>query len=68
MRLLIATTALLILAATTQTHAAFDDHFTDKTLRIDYHHTGDATTEVVSIDRVYVYGTWAGSLVNLVDT
>jgi len=47
--------------------AAFDDHFVDKTLRIDYHHLGDADTDVVSIDRIYRYGTWAGSLVNLVD-
>ncbi len=47
--------------------AAFDDHFVDKTLRIDYHHLGDADTDVVSIDRFYRYGTWAGSLVNLVD-
>ena len=48
-------------------HAAFDDHFTDKTLRIDYYHTGAADTETVALDRVYEYGTWAGSLVNLVD-
>ena len=47
--------------------AAFDDHFVDKTLRIDYHHLGDADTDAVSIDRIYRYGTWAGSLVNLVD-
>jgi hypothetical protein len=66
MKHLIAMTALIVLAAT-PVHAAFDDYFTDRTLRIDYHHTGDATTELVSIDRVYVYGAWAGSLVNLVD-
>jgi hypothetical protein len=47
--------------------AAFDEYFVDKTLRIDYYHTGDATTETVAIDRVYEYGTWAGSLNNLVD-
>jgi hypothetical protein len=48
--------------------AAFEDHFVDKTMRIDYHHTGDANTEIVSLDRIYEYGTWAGSLKNLVDT
>ncbi|NIO29823.1 MAG: peptidase M64 [Candidatus Latescibacteria bacterium] len=48
-------------------HAAFDDYFVDRTMRIDYHHTGDANTEIVSIDRVYEYGTWAGSLENFVD-
>ena len=47
--------------------AAFDDYFIDKTLRIDYHHTGDATTELVAVDRIYQYDAWAGSLVNLVD-
>jgi len=45
----------------------FDDYFVDKTLRIDYHHLGDATTDIASIDQVYRYGTWAGSVVNLVD-
>ncbi len=47
--------------------AGFNDYFSDKTMRIDYHHTGDATTEIVSLDRVYRYGAWAGSLTNLVD-
>jgi hypothetical protein len=46
---------------------SFNKYFSDKTMRIDYHHTGDATTEVVSLDRVYRYGVWAGSLTNLVD-
>lgn len=49
------------------TLAAFDDYFADKTFRIDYYHTGDAKTEVIAIDRIYEYGTWAGSLHNLVD-
>jgi hypothetical protein len=48
--------------------SAFEDHFMDKTMRIDYHHTGDANSEIVSIDRVYEYGAWAGSMKNLVDS
>jgi hypothetical protein len=48
--------------------SGFDGYFTDQTMRIDYHHTGDATTEIVSIDRIYEYGTWAGSVQNLVDS
>jgi hypothetical protein len=59
--------ALVILCSAATAGAAFDDYFTDKTMRIDYHHTGDAETEIVSLDRVYRYGVWAGSLVNLVD-
>ena len=45
----------------------FDQYFVDKTMRIDYLHTGNAEVEVVALDRVYAYGKWAGSLVNLVD-
>lgn len=68
MRRTIAATVVLVLAVLpVAANAAFDDYFVDKTMRIDYHHTGDAETEVVSIDRVYEYGIWAGSLVNLVD-
>jgi hypothetical protein len=45
----------------------FDNYFVDKTMRIDYYHIGDATSETVTLDHVYQYGTWAGSLNNLVD-
>ena len=45
----------------------FDEYFVDKTMRIDYAHVGDAETEIISIDRIYRYGVWAGSLVNLID-
>jgi hypothetical protein len=45
----------------------FNDYFTDQTMRIDYYHTGDAASEIVTIDQVYRYGTWAGSLNSLPD-
>ncbi|MFC2139797.1 M64 family metallopeptidase [Bacteroidota bacterium] len=45
----------------------FDHYFIDKTMRIDYFHIGDATTEIVTIDRIYQQGIWAGSLNNLID-
>lgn len=45
----------------------FNDYFTDNTMRIDYYHIGDAKTEMVTLDNVYKYGTWAGSLVHLLD-
>lgn len=47
--------------------APFDQHFVDKTMRIDYFHVGNAREETVTLDRVYEQGTWAGSLRNLVD-
>ncbi|NMB80964.1 MAG: peptidase M64 [Ignavibacteria bacterium] len=45
----------------------FKDYFNDQTMRIDYFHIGDATTEIVTIDFIYQYGTWAGSTKNLID-
>lgn len=60
--------ALLALAlVTSAAQAAFDDHFHDRTLRIDYYHIGHVDMEEVTIDRMYDYGVWAGSLTNLVD-
>ena len=46
---------------------AFDRHFRDETLRIDYHHTGDAHQEIVALDQLWLQGAWAGSRVHLVD-
>ena len=37
------------------------------TLRVDYYHTGDAETEVVSLDEMWRQGAWAGSRTRLVD-
>lgn len=46
---------------------SFNDYFLDETMRIDYHHMGNSKEEAISIDRIYRYGTWAGSLKNLLD-
>lgn len=53
--------------AMAQQNFNFEDFFTDKTLRIDYHHTGDASTELVTLDQMYQYSIWAGNLKNLID-
>ncbi len=45
----------------------FDEFFTDRTMRIDYYHAGDAAGETATLDRVYEQGTWAGSLTHLID-
>ena len=42
--------------------------FTGATMRVDYYHTGDAKSEVFSLDQVYQAGPWPGSRVNLIDT
>ncbi len=50
-----------------QSYLRFEDYFVNETMRIDYHHTGDAQTELFSIDKIYQYGIWAGSTKNLID-
>ena len=50
-----------------QESVRFDDYFVDKTMRIDYFHTGDAQQEWVTVDQFYQQGIWAGSRRNLID-
>lgn len=40
---------------------AFEQYFEDVTLRIDYYHTGDATAEAFTLDKIYRQGPWAGN-------
>ncbi|MBU1013867.1 MAG: IgA Peptidase M64 [Bacteroidetes bacterium] len=47
--------------------AEFDHYFKDKTMRVDYFHSGTATEEHFAIDRIVSDGAWAGSLSHLVD-
>ena len=46
----------------------FDELFTGRTLRFDYHHAGCATEEHVALDVLRVEGEWPGSRTQLVDT
>jgi IgA Peptidase M64/Peptidase M64 N-terminus len=45
----------------------FKEYFINKTMRIDYFHIGDAKDEIITIDKIYQYGIWAGNLKNLID-
>jgi hypothetical protein len=47
--------------------ADFDARFTGKTLRLDWFHSGTATEEHASPDKVRLEGDWPGSRVHLVD-
>jgi hypothetical protein len=60
---------IFIFSVATGTSAgeSFEEIFEDATLRIDYHHTGNAEKEIVAIDRLYRQGTWAGPLTRLID-
>jgi hypothetical protein len=51
-----------------QQNAAFDTYFTDRTMRVDYFHTGGPGSEIVALDRVISDGPWPGSRTRLVDT
>ncbi|MDH3455584.1 MAG: IgA Peptidase M64 [Gemmatimonadota bacterium] len=67
----LATCAALIAAVAAPVHAQhaprFDRFFVDKTMRVDYFHTGNASTEIVSLDRIVSDGPWAGSTTTLLD-
>lgn len=45
----------------------FEDYFLDETMRIDYFHIGDAKNEMITMDKIFRYGIWAGSLTHLID-
>lgn len=53
--------------ATVAVAQSFDDFFINKTLRVDYYHTGMKGQESFALDLCYVEGEWAGSQKNLID-
>jgi hypothetical protein len=66
----IATIILVLQLAIAQPSAdrnTFDRYFRDETMRVDLFHGGNATDEVVTLDRVYRQGPWAGSRTHLLD-
>jgi hypothetical protein len=70
MRLSAVLTAAAMVAAplmAQQDGGAFDETFLDRTMRLDYYHTGDATHDIISLDQVVSDGPWPGSRTRLVD-
>ncbi|MBC7349978.1 MAG: peptidase M64 [Candidatus Aminicenantes bacterium] len=63
----IAAIAVIIYSVGAQDKTGFDRFFIDRTMRLDYYHTGDHQEEIVTLDRVYQQGTWAGPVKNLLD-
>ena len=53
--------------AAAQAASRFDMFFSDKTMRVDYFHTGGMGTEIVTLDRVVSDGPWPGSRTRLLD-
>lgn len=58
---------LFLLISVTYSQVIFDDYFENKTLRLDYFHTGDSLNDFYSFDELIEEPYWGGSKVNLVD-
>jgi hypothetical protein len=59
---------LLMLIASFSSFASFNNWFINKTMRVDYYHTGNSQSEYYSIDQVKSEPYWGGSQVYLIDT
>jgi hypothetical protein len=57
----------LLITTSVFSQVKFDEYFYDKTLRVDYFHTGDSTNDYYSIDELIEEPYWGGSRVNLID-
>jgi hypothetical protein len=63
----IATVAVLAAASSAGAQVVYPTFFTDKTMRLDYYHTGGGH-ELFALDQVVSDGPWAGSRTALIDT
>jgi hypothetical protein len=52
----------------TNAFAAFNDTFEDKTMRVNYFHTGNRGQELIALQSVVSDGPWPGSRTHLIDT
>ncbi len=71
-RVLSGVAAVLVIAAGATTAGRlvqpdFERVFVDRTMRVDFYHTGGMGTEIISLDRVVSDGRWAGSRTRLLD-
>ena len=48
-------------------NVAFEQYFNDKTMRLDYNHSGTSKEEHFAVDRIVSDGSWAGSRFILID-
>ncbi len=58
---------LLLFISVSYPQINFDDYFENKTLRLDYVHTGDSLNDFYSIDELIEEPFWGGSKINLID-
>jgi hypothetical protein len=60
--------AIVFLFATAAFAAHFDDVFLDRTMRVNYFHTGNKGQELIALDSIVSDGAWPGSRTRLLDT
>ncbi|NQT76326.1 MAG: peptidase M64 [Bacteroidetes bacterium] len=58
---------LMLLTLSIGVQAQFKDHFKNKTLRIDYIHSGNSVEEYYEFDTLYAEKYWGGPKTNLID-
>lgn len=58
---------ILLLTVTLTAQVKFDDYFLDKTLRLDYYHSGTDTEDIYTFDELIEEPYWGGSKTNLID-
>ena len=58
---------LIVTAAVAYSQIQFEDYFENKSLRLDYYHTGDSVNSYYSFDELIEEPYWGGSKVNLID-
>jgi len=59
---------LVFFSLVTYGQVDFDEFFYNKTLRLDYYHSGDHTSDSYSFDKLLEEPFWGGSHINLLDT
>ena len=59
---------IVFLFATAASAARFDELFLDRTMRVNYFHTGNHGDEVIALNSIVSDGPWPGSRTHLIDT
>lgn len=59
---------VLLVFLSISSFAQFDSIFANKSLRLDYFHTGNHENDIYSFDELFEEAFWGGSKVNLIDT
>jgi hypothetical protein len=59
--------AVLVTASVAAAQPAFSSFFTEKTMRLDFYHTGGGGQELIGVDAVVSDGPWPGSRTRLID-